>query len=114
MMCDQRPFLVRGDDLRNFIRNRRKARKTETALHQFYCLGCRDARDAADGFAECRINGNRITLKAFCVMCGHVVNKPIPKSRLLDLKGKLDLLETVVAERKSPVPEKPKLARTSR
>lgn len=63
-MKEQRPFLIRGDDLRDFIRKRRKARKTKTALHQFFCLGCRDVRDAAGGFAECRISGNRVALNA--------------------------------------------------
>lgn len=104
VMRDQRPFLIRGDDLRNFIRKRREARKTETALHQFYCLGCRDTRDAEDGFAECLIDGNRVTLRAFCDMCGNVVNKPIAKSRVPDLKDKLDLLETVVGPQQKSHP----------
>lgn len=93
VMKNQRPFLIRGDDLKHFIQNRRKARKSQTALHQFYCLGCRSARDAAGGFAECLINRNRATLKALCDKCGNVVNKPIAKSRLSELEGKLELLE---------------------
>ena len=92
VMKSQRPFLIRGDDLKEFIRNRRKTGKTQTALHQFYCLGCREVRDAAGGFAECLVNGNRVTLKALCDVCGKVVNKPIAKSCLPDLKGKLELL----------------------
>ena len=98
VMKSQRPFLIRGDDLKGFIQDRRKAGKTKTALHQFYCLGCRDARDAAGGFAECLIIGNRVTLKALCEVCGNVVNKPIAKSRLPELEGKLELLEQVGAE----------------
>lgn len=94
VMKEQRPFLIRGDDLRDFIRKRRKARKTKTALHQFFCLGCRDVRDAAGGFAECRISGNRVALKALCNSCGNVVNKPVAKSHLPELKSKLELLET--------------------
>lgn len=95
VMKQQRPFLIRGDDLKRFIQNRRKARKSQTALHQFYCLGCRSARDAAGGFAECLINGNRTTLKALCGACGNVVNKSIALSRLSELEGKLELLEQV-------------------
>ncbi|MEL6933837.1 MAG: helix-turn-helix domain-containing protein [Pseudomonadota bacterium] len=95
VMKSQRPFLIRGDDLKGFIQNRRKAGKTQTALHQFYCLGCRDARDAAGGFAECLITGNRVTLKALCDECGNFVNKPIAKSRLSELEGKLELLGQV-------------------
>ncbi len=114
VMKHQRPFLIRGDDLKGFIQNRRKARKSQTALHQFYCLGCRDARDAAGGFAECLVNGNRVTLKAFCDVCGNVVNKPFAKSRLPELKGRLELLRQVGGRSESLRPAKPEPFRTSR
>ncbi|WP_415402879.1 helix-turn-helix domain-containing protein [Tateyamaria sp. SN3-11] len=98
VMKHQRPFLIRGDDLKDFIRNRRKSRKNKTALHQFYCLGCRDTRDAAGGFAEILVNGKRMTLKAICDACGNMVNKPIAKSCLPNLTGKLELLQQVEGE----------------
>lgn len=91
-MTDQRPHLVRGDDLRDFIRKMRRTRKTQVALHQFYCLGCRDARNAAGGFAECRIDGNSASLKAICEACGGIMNKSVTIARLPELGGKLDLL----------------------
>ncbi|MEM7720205.1 MAG: helix-turn-helix domain-containing protein [Pseudomonadota bacterium] len=94
VMKDQRPHLIRGDDLKAFIRDRRRARKTKIALDQFYCLSCRDARDAAGGFAEHRIDGDRVMLRAICVACGNVMNKPVAMSRLPQLAGRLDLLET--------------------
>ena len=92
VMTDQRPHLIRGDDLRDFIRNMRRSRKTQVALHQFYCLGCRDARYAAGGFAECRIDGNSAFLKAICEACGGIVNKSVAIARLPELDGNLDLL----------------------
>lgn len=93
VMTDQRPHLIRGDDLRDFILNMRRTRKTQLALHRFYCLGCRDARHAAEGFAECRIDGNSASLKAICEACGGIINKSVSIARLPELNGKLDLLE---------------------
>ncbi len=94
VMDDQRPHLIRGDDLRNFIRSRRKERKTETKLHEFFCLRCHALRFAAGGFAECHIDGNRVTVKALCSVCSTVMNKPVAKARLHELEGKLELLDS--------------------
>ncbi len=94
VMDDQRPHLIRGDDLRSFIQSKRKERKTETKLHEFFCLRCHDLRFAAGGFAECHIDGNRVRVKALCNVCGTVMNKPVAKARLHKLEGKLELLDS--------------------
>lgn len=93
VMSGQRPHLIRGDDLRDFIQRKRAYRKTETKLHEFFCFRCRDLRLAAGGFAECLIDGNRVRITALCDVCGTVMNKPVAKARFCELEGKLELLE---------------------
>ena len=92
-MAIERPALVRGDDLIAFIKKQRGDRKTDVALHEFFCLRCRQARSAAGGFATCRTTGTRVTLKAICIECELVMNKPVAKSHLSALRGKLDLID---------------------
>lgn len=94
VMTGLRPHLIRGDDLRKFIKSKRKERKTETKVHEFFCFRCHDLRLAAGGFAECLIDGNRVSVTALCNVCGTVMNKPVAKARLHELEGKLELLRS--------------------
>ncbi len=89
----ERPTLVRGDDLIAFIKKQRADRKTDVALHEFFCLRCQKARTAAGGFATCRTNGTRVALKAICIECEGVMNKPVAKSQLSALRNKLELID---------------------
>ena len=93
VFADEGAPLIRGDDLIAFIKKQRADRKTDVALHEFFCLGCRDARAAAGGFATCRTRGTRVTLKALCDVCERVMNKPIAKSDIPALRKKLDLID---------------------
>ena len=53
----ERPLLIRGDDLQDYIKGTRASRKVRTALDEFYCLACRKARKPAGGFADCTVKG---------------------------------------------------------
>jgi excisionase family DNA binding protein len=80
VLDDERPALFRGDDLREFIKCQRADRKVKTELDQFYCVCCRKPREAAEGFAECTVIGNRAKLTAFCETCETIVSKAVPKA----------------------------------
>lgn len=82
VMDDERPTLIRGDDLRKFIKDQREGRKVKTAPDEFYCVCCKKARKAAEGFADCTIIGSRVKLTAFCEVCETVISKPISKDRI--------------------------------
>ena len=90
----ERPTLVRGDDLRNFLQERRKDAKTQTRLCEFYCLRCRASRNAAGDMADCKITGNRVMLTALCDTCETVVCKPVAVDRLPKIRRTLDLTIT--------------------
>ncbi|MEL7284561.1 MAG: helix-turn-helix domain-containing protein [Pseudomonadota bacterium] len=82
VMDGERPVLIRGDDLCKFIKEQRAGRKIETAPDEFYCVCCKKARRAAEGFADCTITGNRVKLTAFCEVCETVVSKSISEARI--------------------------------
>lgn len=91
VMDSERPVLIRGDDLRKFIKKQRADRKIETPSDEFYCVCCKKARKAAEGFADCTITGNRVKLTAFCEVCETVVSKSIPEARIPIISRTLEL-----------------------
>jgi transcription elongation factor Elf1 len=88
---DARPVLIRGDDLRDYIKGRRDSRKVKTALDEFYCFRCGKARKAARGLADCTITSGRVMLTALCGVCETVVCKPVPEACIPEISRTLDL-----------------------
>ncbi|QIE41624.1 helix-turn-helix domain-containing protein [Rhodobacteraceae bacterium SC52] len=91
VMDGTRPALIRGDDLRNYIKAARDSRKVKTRIDTFYCLRCRKERRAAEGFADCVITVNRAMLTALCEVCETVLSKPVAKVRIPEIARTLDL-----------------------
>lgn len=81
-MADQRPFLILGTDLRDFL-NKRAAHKRSYTLHEFFCFRCRDARTAAGGMIDYVPRNDRIgRISAICERCGTMMNKCFSASKL--------------------------------
>jgi hypothetical protein len=97
-----RPLLIRGDDLRDYIKRTRASRKVRTAPDEFYCLGYRKARGAAGSVADCTIRDGRATLTALCEVCEAVVYKPAPEVRIPELARTLDLKITRLLPPEAP------------
>lgn len=91
VMDDTRPALIRGDDLRDYIKSKRNSRSVKTRINTFYCVKCRKERHAAEGFADCEVNEGRAKLTAFCETCETVVSKPVAESRIPEIARTLDL-----------------------
>ncbi len=94
LMDHARPVLIRGDDLRTYLKAQRETRKVKTGLDQFYCCRCGQARKAAADYVECVIIGKRATLSGFCATCETVVSKPIAEARISEFARILDLTIT--------------------
>ena len=91
VMEDMRPALIRGDDLRQYIKSKRESRSVKTEIHTFYCVRCRAARRAAEGLADCEIKGGRAKLTAICEVCETIVSKPVPEARIPAISQLLEL-----------------------
>ena len=91
VMDGTRPALIRGDDLRNYIKRKRENRAAKIRIDTFYCLPCRKERRAAEGLADCETRGGGAKLTAFCKVCGTVMSKPVSKAQVPDLTRTLDL-----------------------
>ncbi len=91
VMDGTRPALIRGDDLRAFIKSARENRKVKTRIDTFFCFRCRNERRAAEGLADCVIKAHRATLTALCETCETVVSKPVAEARIPEIARTLDL-----------------------
>ncbi|MDF1856500.1 helix-turn-helix domain-containing protein [Pseudooceanicola sp.] len=91
VMDATRPSLIRGDDLRKHIKSKRDSRSVKTRIDTFYCVRCRDERQAAERLADCDIKSGRAKLTALCEVCGTVVSKPVAVARIPEIVRTLDL-----------------------
>lgn len=90
-MTDERPTLVRGDSLVNFIQRQRRERKSRLSPDEFYCLKCRAGRKPAGGLVDCETDGTRAKLTALCETCDTIMHKPIAHERVAILANVFDV-----------------------
>jgi hypothetical protein len=73
---DQRPYLIRGNELARFLTARQIGRRRKCAFPEFYCVKCRAPREAYLRIADITIESpTRLRAKALCGVCGTPVNK---------------------------------------
>jgi len=85
-IADQRPFLILGSDLHNYL-DQKSRKKQRCELHQCFCFRCQKPRAAAgrmiDYTPKTILSGQ---ISAICEDCGTIMNKAFSA-------GKLPLLE---------------------
>ena len=88
---DQKPFLILGGDLIDYLRERQRP-KVRCAIGEFYCFRCREARRAALGMAEVVQSSNTsVNIRALCESCDAVMHKRVATTRLSEFLAHLDI-----------------------
>tara|TARA_R110000744_G_scaffold185949_3_gene305341 strand:- start:405 stop:887 length:483 start_codon:yes stop_codon:yes gene_type:complete len=81
-IADQRPFLILGADLREFLNNRKKP-KQKCELHQCFCFRCQEPKAAAGGMIDYSprtvLRGH---ISANCEDCGTIMHKAFSAAKL--------------------------------
>lgn len=73
---DQRPYLIRGNELIRFLKERQLGRRRKCSPTEFYCFKCRVPSEAYLGIADITIESStRLRVKALCAVCSTQVNK---------------------------------------
>lgn len=68
---DQRPKLIHGAQLREWLIAKRSKRRMKCGPRQMYCCKCRDAREMMPGSAVVTFrNEKSASIKAHCIVCG--------------------------------------------
>src|SRR5579883_1429647 len=72
----EKPYLIRGDELARFLRQRQDGNRRKCRPDEFYCFRCREPREACLGMADIVIESpTRLRIKALCAVCETPVNK---------------------------------------
>jgi hypothetical protein len=89
---DQRPFLIRGDELTRFLTARQNGNRQKCAPDEFFCFKCRTPRGAYLGMADIVIESpTRLRVKALCGICDTLVNKVQSVRNLEQIKTRFDV-----------------------
>jgi len=89
---NNKPALVLGSVLKQFLKGRRMANKRVCKLHEIYCMKCREPRIPAENMADFKlINQNKVRLIALCPVCHSVMNKFVSLGKIPLIMDKLDV-----------------------
>lgn len=86
------PWLIKGEDLKQFLGHRRTRSKTKLALHHLFCLGCKEPQEPDGKFAEYTQTSPKTgMLKALCPVCGSILNKVVRRADLEAIRAKIEV-----------------------
>jgi len=89
---NNKPALVLGSVLKQFLKERRMANKRACKLHEIYCMKCREPRIPAKNMADFKlVNQNRGCLIALCPVCHSVMNKFVSLGKIRLIMDKFDV-----------------------
>ena len=89
---DQRPTLVRGEELSRFLAERRARTKQSCGPGRIYCLACRAPKVPAGKMADCiRTGDNTGTLQGICPNCTRMIYRRVNPQKLAAVRGDLEV-----------------------
>ncbi len=91
-LSSQRPYLILGWALKEFLREREKSRGRKLGPGEVYCVTCKAPRQPMGMMADyVPINDRRARLEAICSECGGVCNRLVSANRKAELARIFDL-----------------------
>lgn len=94
IMKAQRPYLILGEDLRDFLQSRTASRKVTLQADQLYCLTCKAARTPWNMLVDCTPQTDTTArLMGLCETCGGTCNRMISLSKVGQFGQIFDLAE---------------------
>jgi hypothetical protein len=88
----QRPTVVRGEEIRRFLAERRTRAKQACGPGRIYCLPCRAPKAPAGNMAECVVTGDATgTLRGICPDCDRMIYRRVNPRKIDLVRGRLDL-----------------------
>ena len=84
---DSRPFLIPGDDLKTWLKDRQKRRRQTCQPDEIFCFGCRVPRRPQPGTVTIVPRNEKTTIiKGRCHVCGSTMNRAGSVAKLEDTK----------------------------
>lgn len=104
---DRRPTVVRGEELRQFLAERRARSKQTCGPGRIYCLPCRAPKVPAGKIADCiQVGETSGTIQGICPDCNRMIYRRVNPQKLAAVRGDLEVTVTQagprIEERSSP------------
>ena len=93
-MTSQRPFLIHGADLIEFLNGKSNRGKNPHAPGELSCFKCGNRGRPLGDMADLKINGSRRRLEALCGSCENSVSLIIGAAKLAQYREILDIAES--------------------
>jgi phage terminase Nu1 subunit (DNA packaging protein) len=91
----QRPTVVRGEEIRRFLSDRRARAKRPSGPGRIYCLPCRAPKVPALKMAECVVTGDTAgTLHGICPDCNRMIYRRVNPQKIDAVRGDLEVTFT--------------------
>jgi hypothetical protein len=92
---EKRPILIRGQDARRFLTERRARTKQTCGPGLIYCLPCRAPKVPAEKMADCIQTGETTgSLQGICPDCARMIYRRINPKKLDAVRGDLEITVT--------------------
>lgn len=92
VMKSQRPYLILGDHLRQFLEDRRSKGKVPLGPDQLYCLTCKQGQSPLGMMVDCLPQTAKTArLVGLCGACGCTCNRMINRTDLARFGGVFDV-----------------------
>lgn len=92
VMKAQRPFLILGSNLRQFLEDRNRKGKAPLGPDQLYCLTCKQGRSPFGMMVDCLPQTAKTSrLVGLCRVCGGTCNRMISRANLGSVGGIFDV-----------------------
>ncbi len=86
-LTDGRPFLIPGDELKTWLKDRRQRHRQKCQSDEIFCFGCRKPRCPQPGTVTIVPRNEKTTIiKGRCPVCGCTMNRGGSVARLEDTK----------------------------
>jgi excisionase family DNA binding protein len=96
----QRPVLIAGSALRDFLSARRARSKVELGPGQIYCLSCRSPKTPAGLMADYKpLTAYTGNLAGLCPDCDRLIHRVVSLSKIDVVRGNLDIAFPQALER---------------
>jgi hypothetical protein len=96
----QRPTVVRGDEIRRFLGERRARAKRPSGPGRIYCLPCRAPKVPAGKMAECVATSDTTgNLRGICPDCDRMIYRTVNPQKIDAVRGDLDVTLTPAGAR---------------
>ncbi len=89
---DQRPLLILGCELKEFIQLKRKKNKQTCQTHEIFCLRCKSPKLPAGNMVDYEpMSVSTGRLIGICPTCGGIINKYFSLAKLVVIQEKLEV-----------------------